>query len=337
MAAAARRQRGATRRHRPRWRAASYAPPRPPNPPHAPPPLLPRRLSRGLPAGPRLPAHRAAAAPPPRALLGPALDAALAAAAAAPPPSALDRAAAALATSLFLAGADPAAAAGAAAGAADATAAAAKGGFFAIFAGPIEAALKIIDGALDRAGVPYSYGFAIIAITLAVKAAAFPLSQKQVESTLAMQALAPRVKALQAKFAADPERLQVETARLYQTAGVNPLAGCLPTLATIPVFIGLYRALSNVADEGLLTEGFFWIPSLAGPVAVNGGTGWLSLVDGAPPLGWADTAKYLALPVALVVSQFLSQKIISPPPVRVLLFVACIPRIPRIRFRFFVD
>ncbi len=168
--------------------------------------------------------------------------------------------------------------------------------------------------------MPYSYGFAIIAITLAVKAAAFPLSQKQVESTLAMQALAPKVKVLQAKFAADPERLQVETARLYQTAGVNPLAGCLPTLATIPVFIGLYRALSNVADEGLLTEGFFWIPSLAGPVAVNGGTGWLSLVDGAPPLGWADTAKYLALPVALVISQFLSQKIISPPPVRFLRF-----------------
>lgn len=35
--------------------------------------------------------------------------------------------------------------------------------------------------------------------------------------------------------------LQMETAKMYQTAGVNPLAGCLPSLATIPVFIGLYR------------------------------------------------------------------------------------------------
>jgi YidC/Oxa1 family membrane protein insertase len=129
-----------------------------------------------------------------------------------------------------------------------------------------------------------------------------------------MQALQPRVKDLQAKFANDPERLQVETAKLYQTAGVNPLAGCLPTLATIPVFIGLYRALSNVADEGLLTEGFFWIPSLAGPTKLNGGLGWLSLTDGgAPPLGWHDTIAYLILPVLLVVSQFFSQKIISPP------------------------
>lgn len=49
---------------------------------------------------------------------------------------------------------------------------------------------------------------------------------------------------------------------------MNPLAGCLPTLITLPVWIGLYRALSNVADEGLLTEGFFWIPSLAGPTSL---------------------------------------------------------------------
>jgi YidC/Oxa1 family membrane protein insertase len=61
------------------------------------------------------------------------------------------------------------------------------------------------------------------------------------ESTLAMQAVAPRVKELQAKYANDPETLQLETARMYKTAGINPLAGCLPTLATIPVFIGLYR------------------------------------------------------------------------------------------------
>ena len=64
-----------------------------------------------------------------------------------------------------------------------------------------------------------------------------------------------------------PSHVQVEIAKLYQEAKVNPLAGCLPTLITLPVWIGLYRALSNVADEGLLTEGFFWIPSLAGPTS----------------------------------------------------------------------
>lgn len=71
------------------------------------------------------------------------------------------------------------------------------------------------------------------------------------------------------KWASKPAALaQIEVARLYKDAGVNPLAGCLPTLVTLPVWIGLYRALSNVADEGLLTEGFFWIPSLAGPTSL---------------------------------------------------------------------
>jgi YidC/Oxa1 family membrane protein insertase len=105
---------------------------------------------------------------------------------------------------------------------------------------------------------------------------------------------------------------------LYQQAGVNPLAGCLPTLATLPVFIGLYRALTNAASDGLLTEGFFWIPSLGGPSTMadntsGRGLGWLfPLIDGAPPIGWHDAAAYLVLPVLLVVSQFASQKIMQP-------------------------
>ncbi|KAF6150183.1 hypothetical protein GIB67_023138 [Kingdonia uniflora] len=49
---------------------------------------------------------------------------------------------------------------------------------------------------------------------------------------------------------------------------MTEVKGCLPTLARIPVWIGLYRALSNVANEGLLTEVFFWIPSLAGPTTI---------------------------------------------------------------------
>ncbi len=58
---------------------------------------------------------------------------------------------------------------------------------------------------------------------------------------MSMQALQPRIKELQTKYKNKPEELQLETARLYKTAGVNPLAGCLPTLATLPVWIGLYR------------------------------------------------------------------------------------------------
>ncbi|KAK7280927.1 hypothetical protein RIF29_08503 [Crotalaria pallida] len=181
----------------------------------------------------------------------------------------------------------------------------------------METVLKVLKDGLSTVHVPYAYGFAIILLTVLVKAATFPLTKKQVESGMAMRSLQPQIKAIQQRYAGDQERIQLETARLYKLAGINPLAGCLPTLATIPVWIGLYRALSNVADEGLLTEGFFWIPSLAGPTTVaarqsGSGISWLfPFVDGHPPLGWSDTLAYLVLPVLLVVSQYISVQIMQ--------------------------
>jgi YidC/Oxa1 family membrane protein insertase len=68
------------------------------------------------------------------------------------------------------------------------------------------------------------------------------ISFVQMESTVSMQALAPRVKEIQDRYKGRPQdEMQIEVARLYKEAGVNPLAGCLPTLVTLPVWIGLYR------------------------------------------------------------------------------------------------
>lgn len=193
-----------------------------------------------------------------------------------------------------------------------------SGDWFTGITNVLEGFLKVLKDGLESIHVPYAYGFAIILLTVLVKAATFPLSKQQVESTMAIQNLQPKIKAIQQKYAGNQEMIQLETAKLYKQAGVNPLAGCLPTLATIPVWIGLYRALSNVANEGLLTEGFFWIPSLAGPTTVaargNGsGISWLfPFVDGHPPLGWSDTLAYLVLPVLLIVSQYISTQIMQP-------------------------
>ncbi|KAL6569177.1 hypothetical protein OROHE_003458 [Orobanche hederae] len=183
----------------------------------------------------------------------------------------------------------------------------------------MEVVLKVLKGGLSTLHTPYAYGFAIILLTVLVKAATFPLTKKQVESTMAMQSLAPQIKAIQERYAGDQDRIQLETARLYKLAGINPLAGCLPTLATIPIWIGLYRALSNVANEGLLTEGFFWIPSLSGPTTIaarqtGSGTSWLfPFIDGHPPLGWSDTLAYLVLPLLLIITQYISVEIMQPP------------------------
>ncbi|KAI5322034.1 hypothetical protein L3X38_031106 [Prunus dulcis] len=206
----------------------------------------------------------------------------------------------------------------AASGSADA-AAQKNGGWFGFISEAMEFVLKILKDGLATVHVPYAYGFAIILLTVLVKLATLPLTKQQVESTLAMQNLQPKLKAIQERYKGNQERIQLETSRLYRQAGVNPLAGCLPTLATIPVWIGLYQALSNVANEGLLTEGFFWIPSLGGPTTIaarqsGSGISWLfPFVDGQPPLGWHDTAAYLVLPVLLVASQYVSMEIMKPP------------------------
>ncbi|KAB2089252.1 hypothetical protein CXB51_009173 [Gossypium anomalum] len=194
-----------------------------------------------------------------------------------------------------------------------------NGGWFGFISEGMEFVLKVLKDGLSTLHVPYAYGFAIILLTVLVKVATFPLTKQQVESTLAMQNLQPKIKAIQQRYAGNQERIQLETSRLYRQAGVNPLAGCFPTLATIPVWIGLYQALSNVANEGLLTEGFFWIPSLGGPTTIaarqsGSGISWLiPFVDGHPPLGWHDTAAYLVLPVLLVVSQYVSMELMKPP------------------------
>lgn len=67
----------------------------------------------------------------------------------------------------------------------------------------------------------------------------------QVKSTVAMQALQPRIKEIQKRYEGkDQQEMQIQVGQLYKDAGVNPLAGCLPTLATLPVWIGLYRLIA---------------------------------------------------------------------------------------------
>ena len=59
-----------------------------------------------------------------------------------------------------------------------------------------------------------------------------------------MQALQPRIKEIQERYKGkDQQEMQIQVGQLYKDAGVNPLAGCLPTLATLPVWIGLYRCV----------------------------------------------------------------------------------------------
>lgn len=180
----------------------------------------------------------------------------------------------------------------------------------------VERSLCGIHDVLAAAHVPGAYGLAIIGFTLAVKVVTFPLNYKQMESSMKMQALQPRMKAIQGEFRDNPQMANQAIAQLYKDEKINPLAGLLPVFAQIPIFISLYRALLNLAQENQLDESFLFLPSLQGPVSQPGATlkDWLfPFVNGSPPVGWHDAAAYLVIPIALVALQVVSQKLLQPP------------------------
>ena len=186
------------------------------------------------------------------------------------------------------------------------------------FVGLIEQGLVFFNTVLSGMGVPYSFGFAIVLFTLIVKLATFPLNQRQIKASRAQQELQPKLKALQKKYSDDREALAKAQMELYKEHGINPLGGCLPTLVQMPVWFGLYRALFQMATrpDTPLKEGFFWIPSLAGPVkpiegGFTGGIDWL-LPNSPEFLGWGSVIAYLVLPILLVVSQLYTQRMMMP-------------------------
>jgi YidC/Oxa1 family membrane protein insertase len=91
-----------------------------------------------------------------------------------------------------------------------------------------------------------SFGLTIIALTVLVRGLMYPLTIKQLHATRAMQALQPRLKELQKKYAKDRQKLGQEQMKLYRESGVSP-AGCvLPMLIQLPIWIALYQAIIRV-------------------------------------------------------------------------------------------
>ncbi|RJX36612.1 membrane protein insertase YidC [Paenibacillus pinisoli] len=88
-----------------------------------------------------------------------------------------------------------------------------------------------------------SYVLAILLLTIIVRTAILPLTIKQYRSSKAMQALQPQMAEIKKKYKDNPQKQQEETMKLFQTHQVNPMAGCLPLIVQMPVFIALYNAI----------------------------------------------------------------------------------------------
>ena len=138
-------------------------------------------------------------------------------------------------------------------------------------------------------GIVGNWGFAIILLTILVKALFYKLSEKSYKSMARMRMVAPRLKVLKERYGDDRQKMNQAMMDLYKTEKINPLGGCLPMLVQMPVFIALYWALLESVE---LRQAPFilWINDL-------------SVMD-----------PYYVLPVIMGISMFIQQKLNPAPP-----------------------
>lgn len=98
------------------------------------------------------------------------------------------------------------------------------------------------------AQIPFAFGFSVIVLTILIRFLIFPFTNAQLRSAHKMQELAPHINRIKEKYKNDRARLQQETMNLYKTHNINPVAGCLPILIQLPIFIGLYQVLIKVTS-----------------------------------------------------------------------------------------
>ena len=166
-------------------------------------------------------------------------------------------------------------------------------GWFGILAKPLFLALN-----WTAEHVAHNYGWAIVLVTVVINTILFPLKITSMKSSKKMQVLQPQIAAINAKYKnlplRDPRKAEQnqEVMELYKKHGVNPVGGCLPMLIQLPFFIAFYKVLA-VAIE---MRGASWL--------------WVSR-----SLATRDTLAMHLLPILVIVTQFLSQKMTPSPGV----------------------
>lgn len=114
----------------------------------------------------------------------------------------------------------------------------------------------------------WSWGWAILVMTLIVKGVTWPLTMAQQRSAKKMQQFSEPMKQIREKYKDNPQKMQQEMMKLYRDNKINPLAGCFPVLIQIPIFFGMYCAFQTCAE--LRLQSFLWISDLSMPDLIPG-------------------------------------------------------------------
>ena len=115
-----------------------------------------------------------------------------------------------------------------------------------------------------KARLGLSYGWILVVFGVAVRLILWPLNQRAMRSSLAMQRLQPELQAIQTKYKGDPQKLQLAMTQLYKEHNMSPfssLSGCLPMLIPLPVFFALFFVFQNTIEFRGVS--FLWLPDIS--------------------------------------------------------------------------
>src|SRR6056297_1236950 len=156
-------------------------------------------------------------------------------------------------------------------------------------------------------------GWAIIALTLIIKAVLLPLAYKSYVSMAKMKELQPQMEQIKEAAGDDRQKLQKEMMELYKKEKVNPASGCLPILLQIPIFFSLYKVIF-VTLELRHAPWIGWIKDLSAPDPSSLYNLWGIFPWGTPEPGSIMALIFIGiLPILLGISMWLQQKL-NPAP-----------------------
>ncbi|MFT6178771.1 MAG: YidC/Oxa1 family membrane protein insertase [Akkermansiaceae bacterium] len=140
------------------------------------------------------------------------------------------------------------------------------GSWFGWISRPLNWTLNALSNLFGGQG--WSWGWAIVVLTLIIRTIMWPLHAKSTRTMKRMSKLQPKIKALKEKYPEDPNKMNQEMMKLYKQYGVNPMGGCLPMLFQIPVFFGFYNMLQYAVE--LRNQPFLgWVDDLSQPDTID--------------------------------------------------------------------
>lgn len=190
--------------------------------------------------------------------------------------------------------------------------------FDTFFLAPIINVMVLFIHLFNAIGVPGSLGLSIIALTVVIKVLIWPFMTAQLRSARKMADLKPHLDRLKEKHKGDQKMFSQAQMALFKERGVNPVAGCLPALIQIPVFLALYQVIFAFFDvkSGLARINdlsYSFVADLQKMPSPN----FLGIDISHKPsdfgqYGWA----LLLIPVVTAALQFVQSKMMAPAPVK---------------------